>query len=130
MKSIISIAAILFMSLAVQAKDQQQAPEKEVAVGINGVFVPGNFDSGSDAFVVVSGIFQNGCYRWSRAEVKNKDSFHHEITSIAKVTQGMCLMVLIPFQKDVQLGKLESGKHQLIFQNGDGTYIEKTLVVE
>jgi hypothetical protein len=46
------------------------------------------------------------------------------------VSQGMCLMVLIPFQKDIRLGKLDSGEHQLKFLNGDGTYMERTLKVE
>jgi hypothetical protein len=39
-------------------------------------------------------------------------------------------MVLIPFQKDVRLGQLPTGKHILKFLNGDGTYLEKSLVVE
>lgn len=131
MKKFVVIVSSIFMAVAVQAGGQNQQPsQREVQVGLNGVYVPGGFDSGSDAYVVVSGIFQNGCYRWGRAEVTNKTNFEHEIKSIARVTQGMCLMVLIPFQKDVRLGKLESGNHKLIFDNGDGTYIEKTLTVE
>jgi hypothetical protein len=39
-------------------------------------------------------------------------------------------MVLVPFQKEVRLGKFEAGKHTLRFENGDGTYFEKTLVIE
>ncbi|MFN3455360.1 MAG: hypothetical protein ACK41T_10410 [Pseudobdellovibrio sp.] len=126
-KSIIAMTMIL-TSFAAVAADKPY--EKEVQVGINGVFVPGGFDSSSDAYVVVNGIFQNGCYKWSRAEVSNTDEYNHEIKSIASVTQGMCIMVLVPFQKDVRLGKLSSGKHNLKFLNGDGTYLERSLVVE
>lgn len=103
---------------------------KEVQIGINSVYVPGGFDSASDVFVVVNGIFPNGCYKWGRAEVTDQDPFHHEIKSIADVTQGMCIMVLVPFQKEVRLGRFASGKHNLRFLNGDGTYIEKALVIE
>lgn len=121
----------LVVSMGSFAFAEQSAPaEKEVQIGINGVYVPGGFDSASDVFVVVNGIFQNGCYKWKRAEVAHKDPYFHEIKSIASVSQGMCLMVLIPFQKEVRLGKFAAGKHTLHFENGDGTFVEKTMVVE
>lgn len=128
MKQLISLVAVLFLvNFSHAAIDP--AP-KEVQVGISGVFVPGGFDSTADAYVVVSGIFQNGCYKWNRAEKNSRDEFTHEIKTIATVTPGMCIMVLIPFQKEVRLGKLSSGEHNLRFLNGDGTYIEKKLLVE
>lgn len=110
--------------------DQTSGADKEVQVGINGVYVPGGFDSSSETYVVVNGVFQNGCYKWNRAEVENKDTFNHSVKSIASVSQGMCIMVLVPFQKEVRLGKFATGKHNLRFENGDGTYFDKTLVVE
>lgn len=119
------------VSFSLNALAEQPAPvEKEVQIGINGVYVPGGFDSASDVFVVVNGIFQNGCYKWKRADVTHVDTYSHEIKSIASVSPGMCLMVLIPFQKEVRLGKFAAGKHVLRFENGDGTYLEKSLIVE
>lgn len=115
-------------SLTVFADEQPST--KEVPVGLIGVFVPGGFDSNSDAYVVANGVFPNGCYRWSRSETSRVDSFTHEIRSMATVTQGMCIMVLVPFQKDIRLGKLAAGKHMLKFLNGDGTYFEKALSIE
>jgi hypothetical protein len=128
MKAIIisTLAGILF-ALPTFA---ETVTSKEVQIGINSVYVPGGFDSHSDVFVVVNGIFPNGCYQWGRADVKNKDTFTHEISSIANVSQGMCIMVLIPFQKEVRLGKFATGQHNLRFLNGDGTYIEKSMIVE
>lgn len=123
---IASAAMVLSFSNPAVAADG----DREVSVGLSGVFVPGGFDSTSDAYVVVSGIFQNGCYKWSRAEILSRDAFTHEISPKAIVTPGMCIMVLIPFQKEVRLGQLQAGKHSLKFLGGDGTYIEKTLVVE
>lgn len=130
MKTTITITTsiiILAMTAFAQAEGQ---PPKDVVVPINEAFVPGGFDSQSDAFVVVSGIFPNGCYRWKNAEVKNVSQFVHEVTSHALVNQGMCLMVLVPFSKDVRLGQLDQGTHSLRFVNGDGTYMEKTLTIE
>lgn len=122
------IALMTIVSLTVHAEEQPAT--KEVAVGISGVFVPGGFDSNSEAYVVANGVFPNGCYRWSRSETNRVDSNTHEIRSMATVTQGMCIMVLVPFQKDIRLGKLSAGKHTLRFLNGDGTYFEKALTIE
>lgn len=128
MKKFIALAVTILMAQFVVA--EQLPAEKEVQIGISGAFVPGGFDSSSDAYVIANGVFQNGCYKWKRADVSSTGEFTHEIRSIATVTQGMCIMVLIPFQKDVRLGQLPTGKHTLKFLNGDGTYLEKSLVVE
>lgn len=106
------------------------AQDREVIVGINEAFIPGGFDIYSETYVVASGIFPNGCYKWSHVDVKHVDKFNHEIRSVANVRQGMCIMVLIPFNKEVKLGKFDAGQHTLRFVNGDGTYLEKTMVVE
>lgn len=127
MKNLLLVAVTV---LAAQFSFADVPAEREVQVGISGAFVPGGFDSASDAYVIVNGVFQNGCYKWKRADINSKDAYTHEIRSIAGVTQGMCIMVLIPFQKDVRLGQLQAGKHTLRFLNGDGTYLEKSMVVE
>lgn len=127
-KSIL-VAAVVFFGMSAFAGTQAPV-EKEVQIGLSGVYVPGGFDSSSDVYVVVNGVFQNGCYKWKRADVDNKDDFNHSIKSVASVSQGMCIMVLVPFQKEVRLGKFATGKHNLRFENGDGTYFEKSLVVE
>lgn len=122
-------AATLTMASIARAEDP--LPQvKEVIVGINDAFIPGGFDSDADSFVVVSGIFPNGCYRWKGGDIKDVDALTHEITVKANVSQGMCLMVLIPYSKDIRLGKLQTGLHTLRFLNGDGTYLEKSLKIE
>lgn len=103
---------------------------KDVTIGLNDVYVPGGFDSEADAYVVASGIFPNGCYKWKQADVKHVDTYNHEVQSVASVSQGMCIMVMIPFTKEIRLGKMASGTHNLKFINGDGTYLSKTLYVE
>ena len=78
----------------------------------------------------MNGIFQNGCYKWKRAQVDHLNSVTHEIRSIASVSPGMCIMVLVPFQSEVRLGFMSKGNHLLRFINGDGTYSEKVLVIQ
>lgn len=132
MRTVGLFSALLFLAtLALPLHTEAaQGQDREVIVGINEAYIPGGFDIYSDTYVIASGIFPNGCYRWSRADIKHVDQYNHEIRSIANVQQGMCIMVLVPFNKEIKLGKFSAGKHTLKFVNGDGTYLEKTMVVE
>lgn len=129
MRNILAIAVVIAglfgVSMANAAVDQ-----KEVQVGFSDAFIPGGFDTNSDVFVVASGLFPNGCYRWNDSKVNHLDSRTHEISASASVSQGMCIMVLVPFTKEIHLGKLEQGVHAVRLLNGDGTYIEKRLQIE
>lgn len=124
-----------FASFAAPAKSTIKpmvvAPDQnEVVVSVNDAYIPSGFDSGSDAFVVVNGLFPNTCYQWKEAVVNNVTDTQHEIRSMAKVHQGLCMMMLVPFTREIQIGKLQKGNHTLRFMNGDGTYLEKQMVVE
>lgn len=131
MKSQLSILISgLALVFAMQVKAAPAGTTKDVVVAVNDVFVPGGFASSADAYVVVSGIFPNSCYKWKGATQTDVTKFEHEVSSVASVSQGMCLMVLVPFSKDIRLGKLDSGSHTLRFVSGDGTFLEKTLVIE
>lgn len=125
---------ILFIGLMVLGLTTQantNVPEdKEVPIGINGVYVPSGFTSQSEVYVVASGVFPNSCYSWKKADVEEAQTFFHTVKSFATVKQGMCLMVLVPFQKEIKLGKFSVGEHTLRFENGDGTYLEKKVSIE
>lgn len=105
--------------------------ETQIAIlDITNAVIPSGFDSSTDAFVIVSGIFPNGCYRWNDAIIEHQDNFNHNITSRAQVSQGMCIMALVPFTREIKLGKFHTGNHTLRFLAGDGTYFEKMMNVE
>jgi hypothetical protein len=127
LKTLLSIIALI-VTMNVDA--HANTATKDIVIALNDVYVPAGFDSQTDAYVVASGIFPNGCYRWKEAQVKNLSDFEHNITSYAAVSQGMCIQVLVPFSKDIRLGRLSSGTHTLRFMSGDGTYMEKNLVIE
>ncbi len=103
---------------------------KEVVISVHDVFVPEKVEHNTDAKVILSGMFPNSCYRWSRAKVHDVDALNHNVQAIATVTETMCLMVLVPFTKEVNLGRLPAGTHKLRFINGDDTFFEKSLTVE
>lgn len=120
------LSALLLTATVVVASETAST---DVQIAINSAFMPETIDAKSELAVVVSGLFSNGCYRWRNAEVEDKTDFEHEVRSYATVTQGMCIMVLVPFQKEIKFGLLKAGEHTFRFANGDGTYLEKTLTV-
>lgn len=113
----------------VQANEGNQNVIKEIAVSVNGVYIPSGFTSQMDAYVVVNGLFPNGCYALSQPRVKHVTAFEHEVQTIAKVKQGICLRVLVPFNQEIPVGKLSEGKHTFRFIADDGTSIEKQLEI-
>jgi hypothetical protein len=104
--------------------------DREVNIGVVSVFVPSGFDSRSEVKVVASGLFPNTCYRWSRAETATNDQGVVEVYTKAMVREGMCLMMLVPFTNEVGLGRLGVGEHTVRFMSGDGTYLQKKIVIE
>jgi hypothetical protein len=126
MKSIL-LTTVLMMTTSAFAEEVQP---REVTAVVSEAFIPSGFDAQTDAYVVVSGVFPNGCYRWKRADVDHMDATLHEVRVIATVKPGVCPRMLIPFSEEVKLGKLATGKHMVKMMNGDGTYFEKKMVVE
>ena len=102
---------------------------KEVAVSVMDAYIPNGLKGGDDAYVVVNGLFPNSCYTLERAEVKHISDFSHQIRTIAKVRSGICLRVLVPYNKEISLGALKSGVHTLKFSADDDTYFEKTMTI-
>ena len=133
MKSVFNVALALvgamLISQSVHAGSDGKL-EKDIQVGFSDAYIPSGFDSNSETYVVASGIFPNSCYRWKESSVKHTAETTHEIRASASVSQGMCLMVLVPFTKEIRLGKLPVGTHSVRLVNGDGTYIEKQLTIE
>jgi hypothetical protein len=127
------IFAVMMIAAVMTVATGASANEGDVhnkTVMVSDVYIPSGFDSSSDAFVVVNGFFPHSCYKMADVNVKNISPTVHEITATANVTEGLCLMVIVPYHKEVQLGKLVPGTHTLHFMNGDGTYMEKQLTIE
>lgn len=131
MKTIISSFVMLGLVSAAHFAKADGPVVKEVTMAVNDVFVPEVVESGKDAKIVLSGMFPNSCYRWSRAQVVTSQETFHEIKAMASVTVNtMCLMVLVPYSKEVNLGQLSAGEHTLRFVSGDDTYFERKLIVQ
>ena len=128
MKTIILLVAALLTYAPFTYAEAPRTNDK--VISINDAYIPNGFDSASDAFVVINGLFPNGCYRYKESKVENVGPALHQVQAYATVSEGLCLMVLVPFSKEVQLGKLAKGGHAIRFMNGDGTFWEKHLSIE
>jgi hypothetical protein len=129
MNKILVVVALGFFSFATAA-NAQNLTVKEVAVSVTDAFIPSGFDSKAEAYVVVNGLFPNTCYSMSEPIIDHKTAMEHEIQTMAKVKPGICIRVFVPFNKEITLGQLATGKHTVRFLADDGTYFEKSLVVE
>lgn len=123
----------LFTFLAIAALSATASAEvitTERAISVSDMLVSSPIPANSDAKVVVSGMFPNTCYNWSRSEVTHPETFRHELRAYALVSQTTCLMVLVPYTKEIYIGRLPAGEHTLRFINGDETWFEKKLIVQ
>lgn len=126
----LAMATVMLVAGFMVHADSGTIPTKEVFLTINDALVPETTKPNGDSYVVVSGMFPNSCYKWNRAEVRDLPDNNHDVRLVGTVSQQMCMMVLVPFTKEVVLGKLPAGEHKLKFINGDDTYFERTLVVQ
>lgn len=124
------IIITVFTVFSLQALATEQPVSVEKTVPINDALVPKSGKASEEIKVVVSGLFSNGCYSYDRAEVKHVEDQVHTVSVIANVSQGMCIMALVPFTKEVNLGTLSTGNHTVRFLSGDGTYMERSVFVE
>jgi len=131
MRTLLILSSIFFATSSFAAFGSVQE-EKEVVVSVSDALVPSSVKANTENVrAVISGMFPNGCYRYNRSDVQT-DSKNNisEVKTYATVSQGMCLMVLVPFTKEVQLGTFDKGMHKVRFINGDGTYMEKQFTAE
>ncbi len=130
----LTIAALLLLGLSTQVNASQQGEEpkiKEVQVNINDALVPKTANAFENVKAVVSGLFSNGCYSYSRSKVTHSNNSNvHKVSIFANLSPGMCLMVLVPYTKEVELGELTPGDHRIRFVNGDETYSEQMISVK
>lgn len=130
--TVLGLGLLSLNALGLPLKDRMVHNDdpRDVDLTISSAFIPSGFDSSSDAYTVISGLLPNGCYRFKKAEVNHIGTSLHEVRAKATVSTDLCIMVLVPYTKEVALGKLVVGKHIVKLVNGDGTYSEKSLTIE
>lgn len=108
----------------------QEYPQHEIPITPREVYVPTNLKPNTAAYLIVSGYYSNSCSHWGHARIEDKTPLFHEVTLFAKVSQAMCLMVITPYTRQIELGQLQPGEHVLRLITADGQYYDRTFYVE
>ena len=130
MKLLLALSSLLLAGSISQAAIGPMET-KEMVINVSDALVPTEASANSNVKAVISGMFPNGCYAYNRAEVDNsaKDGIVR-VKAVADVSQGMCIMALIPFTKEVMLGHFTPGQYTIRFINGDDTYQDRSLTIQ
>jgi hypothetical protein len=96
-----------------------QEEPRPVEVPLERAYIPRGFDANDQAQMVVEGWFRDSCYRFGTAQIKvdytNKTI---KVRPIALLYGGICLDVMVPFQKTIDLGMLPPGRYSVSQTNG------------
>lgn len=123
----------LLLSMTIAATLQamaQEYPQREVPMTPKEVYVPTNLKPDAQGYLIVSGYYNNSCAHWGHAQIENKTPLFHEVTLFQQVSQAMCLMVITPYTRQIELGQLQPGEHVLRLITADGQYYDRTFYVE
>ncbi len=78
-------------------------------------YIPVGFDTNDNAQIVAEGLFPNTCYKPAGVKVKvNHDKKEIRLYPQAYKYDGMCLQMIVPFNKEIDLGLLQVGDYKLI----------------
>lgn len=79
------------------------------------MYAPSGFDSNDIVQIVGEGVFKNACYRHAETKViVNDESRTVTIEAAAYEYSGLCLQVIVPFERTVDIGILKSGKWDIL----------------
>lgn len=121
MKSFFSvIVALLSVSPAFAVEPAQ------VAMPLQRMYAVDGFDSNDVVQIMFEGYLPNTCYRAGGATARvNPTQKVIEIFSSAYYYNGICLEVIVPFEKTVTLGPLPAGRYSVVQrgQPGAPTYL-------
>jgi len=109
--SLLVCSMMIFGSAAAMAEtDPVKVPEI-----FNKIYIPIGFDSNDHIQVVGEGIHQTSCFRNAEAQVHvDQQNMRIELDPQAYQYNGICLQVLVPFTKIVDIGILKTGKWEVV----------------
>lgn len=119
MQTLQSVAIILALSMAAQPSLVRAEPVLTPAT-FNTVYSPGGFDSNDIVQIVGEGMFRNTCYRPALTTV----AVDHEkktirLGPVAYEYPGLCLQVVLPFERVIDVGILKPGTYKITQDSGE-----------
>jgi hypothetical protein len=125
-KTLATLAVIAIM-FTIQAK--AETPTK-VPTNFAKVYIPDGFDDNDNVQIVGEGVFPNSCYRSAESSVRVDDATKtiHVSTEAFKYP-GVCLQVILPYDRVVDVGLLKAGTYSVI-RDTDGQTIGQVGIHE
>lgn len=124
------MSSVLLLATSTALAYSPGAPSHEEVAPVSDAYVPEQTKSNEPTYVIVSGMFRNGCLNYDRAFTTPMDGNTIEVRVLASVTEGPCTMAKKPYRREVTLGTLPAGEHILVFVSGDGSRFERVLNVD
>jgi hypothetical protein len=104
LNALFGLAVVFMISSAVALADHTEQ------VTADRLFVPTGFDDNDHTQVVLDGFFPNSCYQIDEVEViVHPDENMVHLTPKARVMDGICLNVIVPFTYVAEIGVLPQG---------------------
>lgn len=124
MKRILNLAAavaVATVGFAAQsfAQTNVKSEPSQVGVTFSKIYVPVGFDSNDHVQFVGEGTFKNSCYRPAATTVAvDNASKTIKVGPVAYEYNGLCLQVILPFERVVDVGVLPAGLWQVVLTDG------------
>lgn len=110
MKNLIILAALFSL---IHFNAHADGPGR-VGVSFNKVYVPEGFDSNDNVQFVGEGFFANSCYRPAQTNITvNEQTKTIFVSPAAYEYEGLCLQVILPFDRVVDVGILKEGDYTI-----------------
>lgn len=106
-------AWMLFLFAATSVAEPKMTPDK-VPARFNQLYVAQGFDSNDNVQIVGEGRYLDGCYRnaETRVKVDHKNKKIH-LTPYAYKYNGICIKVILPFERVINIGILKAGTYTI-----------------
>lgn len=117
MTSSLTVAALLTGLFTAQTSFGQgiKAGPTQEAVTFSKIYVPVGFDSNDHVQFVGEGMFSNTCYRPANVTVAVDNATKTiKVGPVAYKYNGLCLQVILPFDRTVDVGVIPSGTWQVV----------------
>jgi hypothetical protein len=128
MKFVRVLAVLSLFGALAQAQSLPERVPSLIETHFNQVYVPEGFDDNDNVQIFGVGVYPTACYRNAETTV-NVDEVNKTITIVptAFYYNGICLQVLLPFERVIDVGILKAGVYS-IFQNNSQTVLGQVNV--
>lgn len=107
----LQLLMITFVSFWISIASAQTEPIL-LPTSFNAIYAPNGFDSNDNVQLIGEGLFPNTCYRPAPAKVSvDSDRKLISLTPMAYQYNGMCLQVILPYERVIDIGILKAGTY-------------------